>query len=162
MIGRDRSANSALGRLAGALALVLALTVAALAGLTGSAGAATTTTTTIVYAPESQATLDGQLKAHEVEAIVVNKHLRSLRVTLKDGRHVLVKYPPHHEPETVAALKKAGVSVAILTPAQAKAEAPKKASHHKLRYIAGGILIVVIVVVVTVLLVDRRRKMRAE
>jgi hypothetical protein len=160
MIGRDRTVKRALSRPTGALALVLA--VAALAGVTGYAGAATTTTTTIVYAPESQATLDGQLKAHEVEAIVVNKHLRSLRVTLKDGRHVLVKYPPHHEPETVEGLKKAGVTVTILTPAQAKVETPKKAHHHKLRYIAGGILIVVVVVVVAVLLVDRRRKARAE
>jgi hypothetical protein len=166
MTGRDRTAKRALGGLARARGLGLALGLAALTASAASSGMAASasgaTTTTIVYVPESQAALQGQLKAHEVESVVVNKRLRSLRVTLKDGRYVLVKYPAHHEGETVGALKRAGVTVAVLTPAQAKAEVKKKPAHHKLRYIAGGILIVVIVVVVTVLLVDRRRKMRAE
>ncbi len=117
---------------------------------------------TIVYEPESQTVMLSQLQKGEVQSVVVNKRLRSLRVTLKDGRHVLVKYPAHHEPETVAALKARGVTVAILTPTQAKAEAKKKPVHHKLRYIAGGILIVVIIVVAAVLLIDRRRKMRLD
>jgi hypothetical protein len=161
MIGREGTAKRAMGSLACVWALGLATGLGALVDMGGSASGATTTTT-IVYVPESQAALQGQLKAHEVESVVVNKRLRSLRVTLKDGRYVLVKYPAHHEPETVAALKRAGVTVAVLTPAQAKAEVKQKPAHHKLRYIAGGILIVVIVVVVTVLLVDRRRKTRAE
>jgi len=158
MTGRAGNTSRAPRACVRAWALGLAPALACVAVL----AAPTLAATTIVYVPESQTALQGQLKAHEVRSVVVNKHLRSLRVTLKDGRHVLVHYPKHHEPETVAALKAAGVTVTILTPAQAKAQSPKKAKHHKLRYIAGGILIVVIVVVVAVLLVDRRRKRRAE
>jgi hypothetical protein len=117
---------------------------------------------TIVYEPESQTVLLHQLATGQVQSVTVNKRVRSLRVTLKDGTHVLVKYPAHHEAETVARLKAKGVTVAILSQSQAEAEAKKKPVHHKLRYIAGGILIVVIIVVVAVLLIDRRRKMRLD
>jgi hypothetical protein len=87
--------------------------------------------------------------------------VRSLHLTLKDGRHMLVKYAAHGEPALAAQLAAKGVPVTIKKPAEAAKEA-KKPVKHKLRYIAGGILVVVVVVVAGVLLFDRRRKTAME
>jgi hypothetical protein len=115
---------------------------------------------TVTYTHESLQEFEKQLAAKQIQAVTINKRVRSLRVTLKDGRHVLARYERKGEPKVAAALAAKGVPVTVLKPAAAAKEVPKKA--HKLRYIAGGILILVIVVVGTVLYVDRRRKRRLD
>jgi ATP-dependent Zn protease len=114
---------------------------------------------TITYKHESEPTFQQQLASKQVQSVAVNKRLRTLRVTLKDGTHVLARYPRKQEPQTVARLQAAGVAVSVLgnAAAEKEAKAPKPV-HHKLRYIAGGILIAVIVIVGLVLLVNSRRR----
>jgi hypothetical protein len=114
------------------------------------------------YTKESQQAYEEQLAHNEVVAATFNKRIRSLHITLKNGTHVLVHYPPKDEPALAAALTAKHIPVTVLTPAQAKSEASKAPVHHKLRYIAGGILIAIIVIVGGVLLFDRRRKRLAE
>jgi ATP-dependent Zn protease len=113
----------------------------------------------ILYTPESEAAFTQQLNAKKVESVIVNKRLRSLRVTLKDGTHVLAKYPKKQSEQTIAKLHAKGVVVTVLAPKQAEKEAGKaKSHHHKIRYIVGGVLIIVIIVVIGVLLFNRRRR----
>ena len=134
-------------------ALLLAISAcAALLPATGAAAAEGA----ISYKRESFKEYQQQLAAGQIKEVTINKRLRSLRVTLKDGSHVLAKYGRHEEPATVARLKAKGVAVTVLTPAQARKELPPV--KHKLRYIAGGIVVVVVIVVGAVLFVDRRRK----
>ncbi len=111
----------------------------------------------IVYIDESYAEFQQQLASGQIQAVTINKQLRSMRTTLKDGRHVLAKYERKGEPKAAAALAAKHVPVTVLTPEAAKKEVPKKPVHHKLRYIAGGILVVVILVIGAVLLIRRRR-----
>jgi hypothetical protein len=117
---------------------------------------------TIHYTDESMQAYEQQLAGGQIESATFNKRIRSLHLTLKNGQHVRVRYPPKNEPTLAAALKAKGVSVTVLTPAQAKAETSKGKVHHKLRYIAGGVLVAVVLIVGVVLLVDRRRKRLAE
>jgi ATP-dependent Zn protease len=112
----------------------------------------------IAYQDESYAEFQQQLASGQITAVTINKRLASLRTTLKDGRYVLAKYGHKEEPKVAAALAAKHVPVTILTPAAAKSEAPVKAVHHKLRYIAGGILILLIVVVGAVLVMRSRRR----
>lgn len=137
--------------------LSLALFVA-LSPLAGVASAAEQTT--IVYKPISEAEFQKDLAAKKVKSVVVNKRLRSLRVTLSDGTYVLAHYPKHDEPATVTRLKADGVAVTVLGKSSAEKEEKetKKPVKHKIRYIVGGVLIVVIVVVGGVLLFNRRRQ----
>ncbi len=123
---------------------------------------ATAHAATIVYLPVGETVFLHELDSGQVVAATINKRVRSVRVTLKDGSHVLVKYPAHHEPQTYAEIKAKGVPVAILTTSHAEAQRKSKPVHHKLRYIAGGILVVVIVVVAAVLIINRRRRRREE
>jgi hypothetical protein len=109
------------------------------------------------YTKESLPEYEKQLAGGQIRAVTINKFLRSLRITLKDGRYVLATYPKHEEANTAAALKAKGVPVTVLLPVAAQKEAKAKPIHHKLRYIAGGI-----VIVGAVLLVDRRRKVAVE
>jgi hypothetical protein len=140
-----------------AIATAAALFLAAAGPLAGVAAAAEETK--IVYTPESEATFARKLDAKRVESVIVNKRLRSLRVTLKDGSHVLVKYPKHQEPATVAKIQAKGVAVTVLSTKEAEKEAGKgKKHHHKIRYIVGGALIVVILLVIGVLLFNRSRR----
>lgn len=131
----------------------------ALALLAPAAGAAEGTVT---YTHEDLKAYEQQLARGQIQSATFNKRVRSLHLTLKDGRHVLYKYGPKQEPTLAAALHAKGVPVTVLKPAEADREAKKTPVHHKLRYIAGGILIAVIVIVGTVLLVDRRRKAAME
>jgi hypothetical protein len=117
--------------------------------------------TPVRYQKESVQEYEKQLAASQIEAATVNKRVRSIHLTLKDGRHVLVKYAAHEEPKFVAQLQAKGVPVTILASAQAAKEA-KKPVKHKLRYIAGGILVAIVIIVGAVLLIDRRRKRAAE
>jgi len=110
---------------------------------------------TVTYQPESLTVFHQQLAGGQIHAVTINKRIRSLRVTLKDGRYVLAKYAAHEEPKIAAALAEKHVTVTVLTPKEAAKAVPV---HHRLRYIAGGILLVVLIVVGAVLLINRRRK----
>jgi hypothetical protein len=110
------------------------------------------------YQKESEAEFQRQLSAGEIREAIINKRVRSVRVTLTDGSRRLARYPAKQEPRVFTELRAKGVSVTVLTPAAAKSEAAKAPVHHKLRYIAGGILVAVIVVVGGVLLYNRRRR----
>ena len=116
---------------------------------------------TVTFQKESIPAYEQQLSSGQIAAATINKKVRSVHLTLKDGRHALVKYAAHEEAKYKTALEAKGVPVTVLKPAAANKEAAKPV-HHKLRYIAGGVLIVVIAVVGGVLLLDRRRKLAAE
>ena len=123
---------------------------------------ATAAESTIKYEHESKQAYEQQLASRQIKEATFNKRVRSVHLTLTDGRHVLYKYPPKAEPAIAAALQARHVPVTVLTPTEAAKEAKKTPVHHKLRYIAGGILIAVILIVGAVLLVDRRRKTAME
>jgi ATP-dependent Zn protease len=114
--------------------------------------------TSIHYTDETLQQYEQQLSRGQVKSVTINKRLRSLRVTLKDGSHVKARYKAKGEPEQVAKLEAKHVPFKVLSPAAAEAEAKKVPRHHKLRYIAGGALLVVIVVVGGVLYFRRRRE----
>lgn len=134
------------------LALALCLALTPLVAVAGAEGA-------IVYKHESEAEFSQQIAAKKVKSAVINKRLRTVRVTLTDGTHVLARYPAHQEPQTLARLKAAGIPVSVLGKATAEKEAKaKKPVKHKLRYIVGGVVIVLIVIVGGVLLINRRRQ----
>jgi hypothetical protein len=139
---------------------VLVVTLACASLLAGSVAARAAT---IVYAPESFSEYQQQLAAGKIKAVTINRRLRSLRVTLTDGRYVLAHYEPRGQKKVDAELKLHGVPLKLLTPAEAAKEVgnkklkAKKPVKHKLRYIAGGVLIVVIIIVGAVLVVRRRR-----
>jgi N-dimethylarginine dimethylaminohydrolase len=141
----------------GIVSVAVALCLAVAGPLASVATAAEETK--IVYAPESEATFARQLDAKQVQSVVINKRLRSIRVTLKDGSHVLAKYPKKQSEETIARLHAHGVAVSVLTTKEAEKQAGKgKSHHHKIRYIVGGALILVIVIVGGVLLFNRNRR----
>jgi hypothetical protein len=127
--------------------------------LAASAAAAASVPT---YQPESLKTYEQQLASGQIQAVTINKKLRSLRITLKDGSYVLAKYARKEEPKNVAALEAKHVPVTILTPAEAAKQVTKKPVHHKLRYIAGGIVIIVILIVGAVLYINRKRQSERE
>ena len=159
------SANLAASLLClGLIGLLLAAPAAAAEATATTAAAGTTTTggAVIVYKPESYAEYKAQLAADQIASVTINKRVRSLRITLKDGRTHLAKYGPHERPAVESALKAKNVKVAILTPTAAKQEEKAKPAHHKIRYIAGGILLVVVIVVGAVLLINRRRRRAAD
>jgi len=120
--------------------------------LAAAAGAATP-----VYEKESEEVWKQQLAARQIRSATINKFLQTVRTTLKDGRHVLFKYPQGQEPRVRAQLAAKHVRVAVLTHSQAVSEANKKPRHHKLRYIVGGVVLGVIVLAGGALLVKRWR-----
>jgi hypothetical protein len=138
-----------------ALKLALSLACAALVSL------AAAVPSQAAFQKESVQEYEKQLAGSQITEATFNKRVRSVHLTLKDGRHVLIKYGKGEEPKLAAALRAKGVPVTVLQPTAAAKEA-KKPAKHKLRYIAAGILIVVVVVVGAVLLIDRRRKRAAE
>jgi ABC-type nickel/cobalt efflux system permease component RcnA len=142
--------TTALTRAASALLLVVSF---ALCGLLGGVALAAEGTQ-----HESEAEFAKQLAAKEVKAVTINKRLRSMRVTLADGRHVLARYPKKQEPQTASRLRARGVAVTVLSKHDAEKEAGPKKAHHKIRYIVGGAVILVIVIAGAVLLVSRRRR----
>ena len=89
--------------------------------------------------------------------MTVNKRLRSLRITLKDGSHVFVKYAKKTGPTYYKQITAKGIPLSFLSADAAKKEQEKGSKHHKIRYIVGGVLIVVLVIVAVILLVRRRR-----
>ena len=140
-----------LGR-AALLACLLALLTAAVAA--PAAAAAT-------YTHESKEAYEHQLAAGEIAHAKINKRVRHVDMTLKNGSLVLYTYPPKEEPAVLSQLQAKNVPVEVLSASAAKAEA-KKPVHHKLRYIVGGIALVVVLIIIAVLVVDRRRKALAD
>ncbi len=141
---------------------ILAVAFLTWAWLIPAATAGAEVATPIAYQPESLAEYEQQLAAGQIQSVTINKKLRSVRVTLKDGRHLLAKYKPKQEPKVAAALAAKHVPVIVLTPTEAAKEVHKPAVHHKLRYIVGGAVIVVIAIVIAVLVFDRKRKAARE
>ena len=102
---------------------------------------------------ESYAAFQGQINGGKVRSVTFNKKAHTAHVTLTTGKHELVSYPSHDEPQIAARLQAKGAAVKV-----AKAKKKKTAAvHHKLRYIAGGVLVVLIVIVAVVLGLNRRR-----
>jgi ATP-dependent Zn protease len=146
--------TTALTRAASALLLALSF---ALCGLLGGVALAAEEGK-ISYTKESEADFAKQLAGKEVESVNINKRLRTMRVTLADGRHVLARYPKKQEPQTEARLRSRGVTVTVLSKQDAEQEVGPKKAHHKTRLIVGVAVIVVIVIAGAVLLVNRRRR----
>jgi len=153
-----RSTSASIFRRTAASLSILALALAFAATSTAVAAESA-----VHYTKESMQAYEQQLAGGKIQAATFNKRIRSLHLTLKDGRLMLVHYGPKEEPKLAAALAAKGVPVTVEAKAVATKEAgPPKPVHHKLRYIVGGILIVVVIVVGAVLLIDRRRKQAAE
>jgi hypothetical protein len=112
----------------------------------------------VSYTRETFQAYEEQLAAGQIQEVTINKRLRSLRVTLTDGRHVLAKYAAKEEPKVSKSLKAKHVTVHVLSSTAAKAEQSKGKVHHKLRYIAGGIVIAVAVIVGGVVFYNRRKR----
>lgn len=139
----------AIARPPGAIALL-----ACVVGLALSPGALAAPT----YQKESEAEFQQQLSSGQIREATINKRIRTVRITLTDGSRKLARYPPKQEPRVRSELKAKGVTVTVLTVAQAKAEVAKAPRHHKLRYIAAAVLGAVIIIVGGVLLYNRRRR----
>jgi hypothetical protein len=112
---------------------------------------------TVSYEKESEAAFRQQLASRQIRSAVINKRLRSLRLTLKDGRYVLAHYPKHAEPRVARELKAKGVHVTVLSKGQAESEAKKVPRHHKIRYIVGGVVIGLVVIAGAIFFIRRRR-----
>ncbi|HUA74223.1 MAG TPA: hypothetical protein VL988_05625 [Solirubrobacteraceae bacterium] len=144
------AANRAILRSALALLIALSLALGALPVVAASGA--------VTYVKESEADFAKQLAGKEVREVTLNKRLRTMRVTLADGRHFLATYPKKSVPQTIARLQKAGVGVTVLSKSEAEKEAKPKSTHHKIRYIVGAVVVAVIVIVAAVLLINRRRR----
>jgi hypothetical protein len=144
--------NGPCRRLAGGLA-ALWLAVALL-----TIGAAVGASADIHYTKESLQQYTKQLAAGEIQSATFNRKVRSIRLTLKDGRHVLVRYEKHQLHPEEARLRARHVAVTVLTPAASNKQFNEKPKHHKIRYIVGGVLVVVILIAVAVVLIIRRRR----
>jgi len=134
-----------------ALALA-ALAAAALALAASPAPAA------VGYQHESLAEFEAQLKGGQIHEATINRRLRTVRLSLNDGRHMLAKYGPGEEPGVRQKLEARRVPLSVLGTSQTKTAKAKKTVHHKLRYIAGGIVIAAVVIVGGVMLYNRRRR----
>jgi hypothetical protein len=78
---------------------------------------------------EALTTYEQQLAANEIASVTVNKaplH-RGIKVTLKDGRHVFVRYPLGTLSSLRAALSERGVPITFVSLAQAEREAGEPA-----------------------------------
>lgn len=117
---------------------------------------------TVTYVHESAQAFEKQLASGEIEKARINRSVRHLDLTLKNGQHFVYVYAAHEEPAVAAKIKAKNIPLEVLTPAAAKAENKKVPVHHKLRYIAAGILGAIVIIVLIVLVVDRRRKRFAE
>jgi len=112
----------------------------------------------VSYRNVSIAEYEHQLSTGGIAEVVINKRLRSLHTTLKNGEHVVAKYGKKEEPKYYGQLQARRIHVSVLTPAQADKEGKEKTVHHKLRYIAGAVIVVVVLIVGGVLFYNRRRK----
>jgi hypothetical protein len=145
--------------MAACLALAFCAALAAPSAQASAAVSATVATATapstasVHYEEESLEAFEAQLRAAALARAEFNKVAHHLHLTLRDGRHVLVDYPGHEQPQLQAKLLAAGVPVTIEYTTKAA-----KPAHHTLRYVAAGALVVV-VILLGVLLVARRRRL---
>jgi hypothetical protein len=144
--------NRASRPLPGAAAALL-LSIALLTGAFAASAVAA-----VHYTKESQQEYAKQLAAGEIQAATINRKVRSIRLTLKDGRHVLVTYAKKQSRPEEARLKAKHVPVTVLAETAANKELKEKPKKHKIRYIVGGVVILVIVIAGGVLLINRRRR----
>jgi hypothetical protein len=129
-------------------AAVLAILVA-LALPAGALAAGATPT----YTKESKQAYEQQLAKAEIVAVTFNKPVRSIRITLKDGKHVLYVYPKKGSAALEEALAAKGVPVSQLHGKHKK----KSSSKHTRRYVAIAIVVILILAGVAFLLFRRRR-----
>jgi ATP-dependent Zn protease len=137
--------KSLTSRAIGLAGLCIALAILAITVPAGAAARAKIT--------ESYAAFQGQIKGGKVRRVTFNKKAHTAHITLTSGKHELVSYPSHDEPQIAASLQAKGAAVKV----QKAKKTTKPAVHHKLRYIAGGVLVVLIVIVAVVLGLNRRR-----
>jgi hypothetical protein len=140
------------------LSLSLSLSLAAASAATPATASAAEGAAAIHFTPEGLAALEVQLKHREVHALTFHPSPAPghVHVSMSDGKHYTVIYHGSGVQEHLIVLASGnGARYAIAT----SKPKPAKATHHTLRYVAGGILIVVIIVVAAVLLIDRRRKL---
>jgi hypothetical protein len=133
---------------------VLAAPLAVLAALALAAPLAqpALASTAVHFQRESYAAFLAQLAHGEVHAVVLHPQGYKAHISLDNGSHFTATYPPSEVAKLEGQAQAKGASFTL-----AKATHKSAGTHHKLRYIAGGILIVVILVVLVVLLVGRRR-----
>jgi hypothetical protein len=112
----------------------------------------------VTYVKETLPAFEAQLNGRQIQAATFNKHVRSMRLTLKNGEHKLVIYKAKGSPALIAKLQAHHVPVTILSKTAAEKEAKAKPTHHKIRYIVGAVVIAVIVIAGLVLLISRRRR----
>jgi hypothetical protein len=129
-------------------------TALALLGLAGADATPTLAAKIIHFQRESYGAFLVQLRKGEVHAVVLHPQGYKAHISLNDGGHMTVTYPPSEVSKLEAQAHTDGASFAV-----ASSTHKATAVHHKLRYIAGGVLIVVILVVLAVLLVGRRREL---
>jgi hypothetical protein len=117
----------------------------------------------ISYTKEPYTTYGEQLAAGQIQEVTINKRLRTLRITLTDGRHVLAKYAAHEEPRVRERLAAKHIPVHVLSSSAATAVAArgKTKVHHKIRYIVGGVVIALVVIVGGVVFYNRRKRAQA-
>jgi hypothetical protein len=122
-----------------------------------SAASAAGITAGIHFTPESIAAYEHQLASGQIRAATFNTKVRSVHLTLADGKHVLFHYAPHGEAGVLSALKAKGI--APMTEKGKPVRLPK-AHHHKLRlrYIVAGVVVLVIILVGIILFSRRRRR----
>jgi hypothetical protein len=116
----------------------------------------TTASPTTHFRHESVKEFEKQLIAGQVAAATFNKKAHTLHLALKDGKHMLVRYPSHEEPKLAAELRVKGPSAQ--TAENQRTASKAKAADHTLRYIAGGIVAILVGILVAALLVKRRRQ----
>jgi hypothetical protein len=129
-------------------AALLAICVALALPAEGLAAAATPT-----YTKESRQAYESQLQKGEIAEATFNKFVRSLRLTLKNGDHVIYSYPSKGAPKLEAELKARSIPVTALRGHKHK---HKKAAKHTRRYVAIGIVVVLLLAGVAFLMFRRR------
>jgi ATP-dependent Zn protease len=101
---------------------------------------------------ESYQTFQSQITAGQVHEAVFNKKPHLVHVILVNGQRQEVSYPSHQFAALTASLQSHGANVIVT-----HKKSTTKTTHHKLRYIAGGIVIVALIGIGALLFVRRRR-----
>ncbi len=135
----------------------LAATLCLILLLLGSRSAPALASTPVHFQRESYQALLTQVRHGEVHALVLHPQGYKAHASLDNGGHFTATYPGGEVAQLQALARAHNASFTV-----AKATHTATATHHKLRYIAGGILIVVILVVLAVLLIGRRRALSEE
>lgn len=82
-----------------------------------------------------------QIDAGKVTRATINRTTHDVRLLLSDGTKALVVYPPSDEATLSATLHQHGATVKFTRHTHKQAT-----THHRIRYIAGGVLLALIVV----------------